>query len=203
MAREEPGTIRPGGRTARVRAVVLGAAVEVLAERGFARLDLGEVAQRAGVGKTTVYRRWGTSATLIGDLLDDLAARSVPRADTGSLRGDLVAYARRVLRTLTDPRQGPLVKGVIAAATGDERTAASLHRFAAARIAEWAPCVVEAVDRGEIPPGTDSREVLNAVWAPLCHRVLVAGDPLSDAAAVRAAEAAVVAAEAGVFVTGR
>lgn len=203
MAREEPGSVRPGGRTARVRTAVLRAAVDVLAERGFAHLDLGEVARRAGVGKTTVYRRWGAATALVADLLDDLAARSVPRVETGTLRGDLVANARQVLAVFTDSRQGPLVRAVIAAATWDERTAESLRRFSGARIAEWAPCVEHAVDRGEIPAGTDSREVLNAVWAPLSHRLLVSGDPLDDAAAIRAADSAVAAALAGVFVTGR
>lgn len=55
-----PGSVRPGGRTARVRAAVLDAAGDLLAENGFARLDLAEVAARAEVGKTTVYRRWRT-----------------------------------------------------------------------------------------------------------------------------------------------
>ena len=46
----EPGTVRPGGRTARVRAAVLRAAGDVLAEEGFAHLDLADVARRAEVG---------------------------------------------------------------------------------------------------------------------------------------------------------
>ena len=77
------GTIRPGGRTARVRAAVLTAAGDALAEQGFDRLDLADVARRAGVGKTTVYRRWGTVAGLVADLLDDMADQSSPRSDTG------------------------------------------------------------------------------------------------------------------------
>lgn len=203
MAPEEPGTVRPGGRTARVRAAVLRAAGDVLAERGFAHLDLTEVARRADVGKTTVYRRWGAVTTLVADMLEDMAEQSVPRTETGTLRGDLTANARLVLRTLTDPRQGPLFKAVIAAGTCDERTARSLRRFYDVRITEWAPCVRQAVDRGEIPAGTDTREVIRAVSAPLYHRLLVSGDPLDDAVAVRAADAAVTAARAGVFVTGR
>lgn len=55
-----PGSVRPGGRTARVRESVLEVAGDLLADRGFAHLDLTEVATGAGVGKTTVYRRWRT-----------------------------------------------------------------------------------------------------------------------------------------------
>ncbi|GAA5054084.1 AcrR family transcriptional regulator [Thermocatellispora tengchongensis] len=195
----EPGTVRPGGRTARVRAAVLQAAGDVLAERGFAHLDLADVARRAGVGKTTVYRRWGTVTALVADLLVDMAEQSLPRSRTGSLIGDLKANARLVQRTLTDPRQGPLFKAVIAAATCDPRTAEALRRFYDTRISEWAPCVQEAVERGELPEGTDPREVIRAVSAPLYYRLLASGDPLDEAAADRAAEAAAAAAHAGVY----
>ncbi|MFJ8162313.1 TetR/AcrR family transcriptional regulator [Streptomyces sp. NPDC096136] len=196
----EPGTVRPGGRTARVRAAVLDAAGDMLAEQGFHGLDLAEVARRAEVGKTTVYRRWGTVAGLVADLLTDMAEQSLPRTDTGSLAEDLLANARLVLRTLTDPRQGPLFKAVIAAATGDARTAEALHRFYEVRVAEWAPCVQEAVARGELPEDTDAAEVVRAVSAPLYYRLLTTDAPLDEAAARRAAAAAVAAARAGAFV---
>ncbi len=196
----DPGTLRPGGRTARVRAAVLRAAGDALAEHGFAHLDLADVARRAEVGKTTVYRRWGTATGLVADLLADMAEQSVPRTETGSLAGDLRANARLVRRTLADPRQGALFRAVIAAATCDERAAAALHRFYAIRIAEWAPCVEQAAARGEVPAGTDPHEVVRAVSAPLYYRLLASGDPLDDAAADRAAAAAVAAARAGAYV---
>ncbi|MFF9686110.1 TetR/AcrR family transcriptional regulator [Streptomyces sp. NPDC014623] len=197
----EPGTVRPGGRTARVRESVLRAAGDALVEQGFDRLDLADVARRAEVGKTTVYRRWSTTAGLVADLLTDMAEQSVPRTDTGSLDEDLRANARLVVRTLTDARQGPLFAAVAAAATCDARTAEALHRFYAVRIGEWAGCVEAAVRRGELPPGTDAREVIRAVSAPLYYRLLASGDPLDEAVADRAAEAAAVAARAGVYVS--
>lgn len=162
----EPGAVRPGGRTARVRAAVLRAAGDVLAEEGFARLDLADVARRAEVGKTTVYRRWGTATGLVADLLLDMAQQSVPRTETGSLLGDLTANARLVARTLADPRQGALFKAVIAAATCDLKAAEALHGFYAVRVEEWAPCVEQAEVRGEVPAGTDPYEVIRAVSAP-------------------------------------
>ncbi|MYQ39929.1 transcriptional regulator, TetR family [Streptomyces sp. LamerLS-316] len=197
----EPGTVRPGGRTARVREAVLRAAGDALVEQGFDRLDLADVARRAEVGKTTVYRRWSTAAGLVADLLTEMAEQSVPRTDTGSLDEDLRSNARLVARTLTDPRQGPLFTAVVAAATCDARTAEALHRFYAVRIEEWAGCVDAAVDRGDLPPGTDAREVIRAVSAPLYYRLLASGDPLDETVADRAAEAAAVAARAGVYVS--
>ncbi|MGW5319483.1 TetR/AcrR family transcriptional regulator C-terminal ligand-binding domain-containing protein [Nocardia thailandica] len=197
-----PGSVRPGGRTARVREAVLRVAGDLLAERGFAHLDLAEVAARAEVGKTTVYRRWRTPAGLVTDLLTDMADTSLPRAETGGLTGDLRANARLVARTLADPRQGRLFRAVIAAATCDDEAAAALHHFYDVRLAEWAPCVTDAIARGEAPPGTDPRAVLSAVSAPLYYRLLASGDPIDDTEADRAADAVTVAVTAGVFARG-
>ncbi len=192
-----PGSVRPGGRTARVRESVLRAAGDLLAERGFTALDLGEVAARAEVGKTTVYRRWRSPALLVADLLTEMAETSLPHADTGSLRGDLVANARLVARTLSDERQGPLFKALIAAAISDPETAAALHRFYDVRLTEWTPCVTAAIERGELGPRTDARALLSAVSAPLYYRFLASGDVIDDPVAVTAADAAVAA--AGLF----
>ncbi|MBV7696151.1 TetR/AcrR family transcriptional regulator [Streptomyces sp. TRM70350] len=198
----EPGTVRPGGRTARVRAAVLRAAGDVLAEQGFAHLDLADVARRAEVGKTTVYRRWGSVTGLVADLLVDMAEQSLPREETGSVLGDLRANARLVQRTLADPQQGALFRAVIAAATCDERTAKALRRFYEVRVAEWAPCVEQGVTRGELPEGTDAGAVVRAVSAPLYYGLLTTGVVPDAPAAERAARAAYAAAAAGVYVTG-
>ncbi|GAA1694729.1 TetR-like C-terminal domain-containing protein [Glycomyces endophyticus] len=194
-----PGTSRPGGRTARVREAVLRAAGDALADKGIGGVDLAEVARLAGVGKTTVYRRWGTVPGLVADLLAEMAESSLPRARTGALETDLAALAGLILKTLTDERQGPLFKAVIAAAASDPQTAAALHRFYRVRIDEWAPCVAEAAARGDVPAGTDADEVVRALSAPLYYRFLVSGDPLDPDTAARAAAAAAAAARAGAY----
>ncbi|MGW4368948.1 TetR/AcrR family transcriptional regulator C-terminal ligand-binding domain-containing protein [Nocardia takedensis] len=196
----EPGAVRPGGRTARVREAVLRAAGDLLAEKGFGALDLTEVAACAGVGKTTVYRRWGTPTAVVTDLLTAMAEDSVPRADTGSLREDLLANARLVLDTLTDARQGRLFRAVVAAGTADPATEAALRRFYDIRLTEWAPCVTDGIARREAPAGTDPRAVLSAVSAPFYYRLLISGDPLDDAVAVTAVDAVLDAVAAGRFV---
>ncbi|MCK9901843.1 TetR family transcriptional regulator [Parafrankia colletiae] len=198
-----PGSIRPGGRTARVRASVLRAAGDALAEHGFAGLDLADVASRAQVGRTTVYRRWGSAGALVADLLVDMAEQSLARSRTGSLLGDLKENARLVQRTLVDPRQGPLFRAILAAAATDDSTARALRRFYEIRVAEWAGCVDDAVERGEIPAGTDAREVVRAVSAPLYYRLLTTAEPPDETAADRAAEGAFVAAHAGVYLRVR
>ncbi|ART68629.1 TetR family transcriptional regulator [Mycobacterium dioxanotrophicus] len=190
---------RPGGRTAAVRDAVLSATADLLIEAGLEGLELTAVAERAGVGKSTVYRRWGTAPALVADLLVDMADQSLPRADTGSLRNDLWANAKLVRRTLNDPRQGNLFKAVIAAATCDQRTAAALQVFYDRRIDEWAGCVTDAVERGEVPAGTDAAAVIRQVSAPLYYQFLTSTRALTVADAHRAVDAAIAAAVAEVF----
>lgn len=194
---------RPGGRTARVRDAVLRATGDLLADSGFAALDLAEVARRADVGRTTVYRRWGTPTALVADLLVAMAEESSPRTRTGSIADDLRANARLVQSTLADERQGTLFKAVVVAGACDSEAAHALHGFYATRIDEWAPCVEEAVGRGELPAGTEARQVIAAVSAPLYYALLQSGQPLTEELAEQSARAALAAAEAGVFTVGR
>ncbi len=198
---QTPPARRPGGRSARVRAAVLDATAAELVDKGLAALDVAAVARRADVGRTTVYRRWATVPGLVADLLEHMAVTSLPRTHTGSLRGDLEANATLVARTLADPRQGRLFTAIIAAATHDAATAAALNRFYRTRIDEWSPCVREAVARGELPDGTDADDVVRAVSAPLYYRLLTTGSAPDEPAALRAAAAAIAAAQAGVFVS--
>ncbi|WP_405777846.1 TetR/AcrR family transcriptional regulator [Streptomyces sp. NBC_00859] len=194
-----PGTLRPGGRTAKVRVAVLEATRETLAGQGFHALNMDRVAAAAGVGKTTVYRRWGSSAGLVADLLRDMAEQSVPGADTGTVEGDLGANAALVLDTLTDPRAGAVFRAVIAAAACDAECAAALNSFYATRIGAWAPCAERAAARGEIPADTDAAELIRAVSAPLYYRFAVSHEPLTALDAERAAVAALAAARAGAY----
>ncbi|GAA3580720.1 TetR/AcrR family transcriptional regulator [Nonomuraea rosea] len=194
------GTVRPGGRTARVRAAVLDATQDELVEHGFHGLTMDQVAARAGVGKTTVYRRWGSTAGLVADLMTELANQSSPHADTGSIEGDLRANALSVLGALTDGRLGATFQAVIAAATCDEQAAQALHTFYSRRIGEWAHVVELAVKRGELPAGTDGMEVIRAVSAPLYYRLVVSREPLTREAAERSAARTLAAAKAGAFV---
>lgn len=87
---------------------------------------------------------------------------------------------------------------MIAAATCDAKAAEALHRFYDIRIQEWAPCVQQAICRRELPESTDTHQVIRAVSAPLCYHLLTTSDPLGEAAADQAAEAAA-AARAGAY----
>src|SRR5664280_783734 len=95
---------RPGGRSARVRAAVLEATLDQLAESGYDGLSFEAVAVRAGVHKTTLYRRWSDRTDLVLDAMLELSSQTVPVPDFGSVRADLLAIARGIAGNLSSPR---------------------------------------------------------------------------------------------------
>ena len=108
---------RPGGRTAQVRRTVLDATVLELVEHGFRGLTLDGVAARAGVNKTTLYRRWDSRESLVVDAVEAFAVEQAEVPDTGDLDEDLRRWAHSIRRTLSGPVSGALVRAVFGGAS--------------------------------------------------------------------------------------
>ncbi|WP_433263948.1 TetR/AcrR family transcriptional regulator [Actinosynnema sp. CS-041913] len=190
-------TTRPGGRSARVRAAVLAATYAELAERGYLGMTVENVADRAGVHKTTVYRRWATIDILIADALDSSRDTEWPAPDTGSIEGDLIAVADEIVTVFADPARRAVPEAVVTAALHSSRARQSKKDFYAARHAQAAVVVARAVQRGELPPDTDAVELIRLTCAPLYYRIFITGEPVDHATAERSARAALAAARAG------
>ena len=171
---------RPGGRTARTRRAVLVATLEELAEGGYARLSLERVAARAGVHKTTVYRRWRNRAGLVAEALGQLSRERVPIPVTGDLESDLVELATSV----RDNISSPLTHAIVSAITGEgdaPELAMVADRFWAERFGRAEAIVERAVARDQFPPSADPTLIIELLIAPLYLRLLITRQPTSDA----------------------
>ncbi|GAB4519841.1 MAG: TetR/AcrR family transcriptional regulator [Haliangiales bacterium] len=154
-----------GGRSEQVVRRALDAAIVELARSGYAGFRMEAVASRAGVNKTTIYRRWPNRAALITALVSRMRAplREHPLPDTGQLEGDLVAaFTRRFTfgresegrawARLLAERHNPEVEAIIGDVVDERRD-------------EWRLMVTRAVERGDVPPGTDAQLLLDFVRA--------------------------------------
>jgi AcrR family transcriptional regulator len=154
-----------GGRSDHVVRRVLDAAIVELARSGYAGFQMEAVASRAAVNKTTIYRRWPSRAALVTALADRMRTplRESPLPDTGQLESDLVeAFARRfsfsrkvdgrAWARLLDERHNPEVEAIIGEAVDERRN-------------EWRSMVARAIERGELPTGTDTQILLDLVRA--------------------------------------
>jgi AcrR family transcriptional regulator len=164
-----------------VRAAALAATLTELAESGYAALSLESVARRAGVHKTTLYRRWGTREELVLEAMLDRAGERISVPDTGSLREDLFELARTAAANAATPEVAAMARAVVAQAPHDSRLAAANERFWDERLALDAVIVERAIERGEVAADTEPRRVIEALLGPIHLRLLLTGEPIDDA----------------------
>ncbi|MFE1954083.1 TetR/AcrR family transcriptional regulator [Streptomyces sp. NPDC059524] len=161
---------RPGGRSARVGAQVHQAVSELVSERGYGNFTVGEVAARAGVADSSVYRRWGSLEALLSEVaLTRLNAQS-PMPDTGSLDGDLRTYAAAVAREITGPDGLALVRLAVALSSDGPQGLKAGDALFAERMGQLQSMLDRAGDRGE--QVLDALDVLDHILAPMYIRVL-------------------------------
>lgn len=178
---DRPDAARPGRpRSAEADRAIDTAALDLFAECGFDGVTIEAVAQRAGVARSTVYRRYPCKA----DLLVEAAARvtdevrSVP--DTGSVEDDLLEVGRQLRHMLTATLVGRTVPAAVAAAARHPELATAHRAMVRQRRGETKTVIARAVERGELPEGVDADLLLDLVLAPIFYRVLLSGEPVTD-----------------------
>ncbi len=174
-----PPTRRPGGRSARITRAVHAATVQALIEHGLDGLSIEDVAARAEVNKTTIYRRWGTRQALVADALTATSGRQITVPDTGDVRADLVAFARRVRDAIVAPTSRALMAALAAGSHHEELAGIGQHYWAG-RLAAARPLVERAVERGALPSGLDPDTVIVRIVGPIWFGVFGPGIDVDD-----------------------
>jgi AcrR family transcriptional regulator len=188
---DEPGPGRRGRpRHPATDAAIMAAAVQLIGEKGYDGFTMAAVADRAGVAKTTVYRRWQTRSELALATVASTMSR-VNIVDSGDLRADLADFARRLAEAYRSPGIRQLV-GELAHATVQRREVENVfRRRALTRRAAVADSIRRAADAGLLRPDADPELILDQINGVLHYRLIVSndGDGLSDAAAERLVDA--------------
>lgn len=190
---------RPGGRSSRVRRAVYDAALEALENRGDRPLTIPEIAARAEVHPTSIYRRWGTVERLVVEAVLDQSEQHLPIPNTGLLRTDLVQFAEELTRYADNPHSAALLRALAATTDDDPEMEAIRLQFWENRMAAASTMVIRAIARGEAPDTTDPRRVLELLIAPIHFRTLLSHQPLDETLPSRLADAAIAA--IGTFAT--
>lgn len=191
--------LRTGGRSARVREAILAATFDELVETGYAALSMESVASRAGVHKTTVYRRWPTIDDLLLDALTTWSREALPIPDTGSIDTDLMALGRELAEVLNDGVGRQIAAFVLTSGLQSPRLSEATRRYFDHQALRAVPTVRHAVDRGELPAKCDAGALLTTFRAPLFYRMVTTGDAIDDALITQAAQVALHAARAGLL----
>ncbi|WP_320784248.1 TetR/AcrR family transcriptional regulator [Streptomyces sp. CRN 30] len=175
-------------RSAAADAAILAATRAALVELGWSGLTLGDVATRAGVAKTTLYRRWAGKHELVVDAVAELFdALRLP--DRGSLAADIEGVVLQFAAILARPEARCGLMGAVAESARDDALRA---RIRASIVDPQKRLVVEgrarAEVRGELPPEEDPRTaartvdlVFDMVAGAVVHRLLVSSEPVDAA----------------------
>ncbi|MBX3215248.1 MAG: TetR/AcrR family transcriptional regulator [Labilithrix sp.] len=166
-------------RGERFVAKVLDATLHELSTVGYRALSIEVVAERAGVNKTSIYRRWPRKADLVQAALHIAIDELLTTPDEGSLRADLVAFARRIRDTVATPRGRGLFRVMAAESEHPELVAiwAYLNRTTRCIPEE---IVARAVQRGELPKRAEAELVVQCVVAPIVNWIQMENLVVSD-----------------------
>ena len=159
-------------RIARTRTVVFAAAIEIVAERGFAGASIDAIAQRAGVARSTIYRNWPTRVDLlleaVGSELDPIESLAM-----GDLRTELAAIGTHLAELLTSQRMGSVVASIILEARRDSELEELRQRFLASRRDAMNAVIGAAIARGDLPPDIDVQRAGDELAAQVLFQALV------------------------------
>ena len=171
---------RPRSEVARV--AILDAAFTVVRERGYEAASIEEVAARAGVAKTTVYRHWTTKEALVVEALARFL-RALPVPDTGRTRDDLHALMTSAVRMYAEPSTAPLLAALVSAMSRSPAIAEAVRNgFVGARRAALRMVLQRAVRRGELRRGADVTLALDLLGGVPLYRALVIGGRVTPVA---------------------
>ncbi len=158
---------------------VLSAALEVLARTGYRALRIEDVALRAGVNKTTIYRRWPTKIELVRAALASEARQKIVVPQTGSLRADLLVMGRTFVDLASSPEGQSVLRMMVA--EGSDPEVADLEKSLRLTF-EAVPTsiVTSAVARGDLAPNGDHAVLLDAFIGAIHHRIFMMNEPVTE-----------------------
>lgn len=170
----------------RIREAILDATRELLAEGGVHGLTIEGVAARAGVAKTTVYRRWRSKEELALAVLIDMVEQVASVPDLGDTRAELIAFVDRAVMILRSTLMGRVMQGLVSdLAAHPELARAFREQVVAVRVAETRRLVERGIERGELRPDADYELANELLFGPVYYRLLLSGAPLEDDLAAR------------------
>jgi AcrR family transcriptional regulator len=173
---DKPPVDRHVGRRARSEKAILAAANELIAEAGVGTLTIEGVAARAGVAKTTIYRRWRDKDELALAVLVDRTARFSAPPDRGDTRTELLTFLKTAKRVI---RPGGVAQGLASEiATKPHLGRIYRERVVDVRLSELKTVIERGIARGDFRPDIDVRIAHELLVGPLYYRLLFSGAPL-------------------------
>lgn len=163
-------------RAERSRAAGLAAAREVLLHEGWNAVTHDRIAQRGGISRATVYRRWPTRAALLTEILGT-EAMSMHAELSGNLRDDLIGELRRFVTVVAQPGWNQVFAAFVHYASTDPDIRPVMDGLAAYNLGFMTRAVENALRDGELAADTDPERATAQLMGPMIYSFLISGRP--------------------------
>jgi AcrR family transcriptional regulator len=159
-------------RRAAARPEIIEATLELLAERGFQAATMDAIADRAGVSKNTIYRRWASKEELVADAIHDLSPQ-VEAPEGEGVHAILLHQVQEVSRLFADPLLGRILPGLLGEL---HRNPEFAHAWGERAVRPYREAIHDllrlALARGELREGTDPDLIVDLLVSPPFVRIL-------------------------------
>jgi AcrR family transcriptional regulator len=159
---------------------ILKATRELLAQGGVHGLTIEGVAERSGIAKTTIYRRWRSKEDLALAALLEVIREEPPVAPVGRTGAALSAYLGQLIKNVNSKLYGRILRGLISEMAIDRELARGFReQVLARRIAAIRGLLARGIARGELRPDLDMEIAVDLLLGPIYYRLLMSGEPLT------------------------
>ncbi len=151
-----------------------------LTEYGYGGMSTARIADRAGVHRTTVHRRWPDHAELVTEALIESAAVAVPIPDSGNVRDDLALLLHSIAALIDTPGSRKRIRALVADAARSSTIGAVVSRAWGTRFQLGEEVIARGVMRGELRDDVPPSTILAAFVGPLYVRLLITDERIDD-----------------------
>lgn len=187
----------PARRSEKSRNAILDAALDLVLVDGWHGVTIEGIADRAGVGKQTIYRWWPSKGAVIFDAIlgGGDVADAPPIPDSGDFETDLRAVLRGTVEEFSEPSFDVLMRAMLIEVQGNEELARELQDRLTKPLSEATIARIDSArEAGQIDPAIDSAALAELIYGPILRRWLLGTGELdrefADAVAAMAARAA-------------
>ncbi|MBT8161812.1 MULTISPECIES: TetR/AcrR family transcriptional regulator [Arthrobacter] len=169
-------------RRARTERVVLDTTRELLADSGFSSLTVERVAERSGVAKSTIYRRYRSRNDLAMAVLLDMLGDVSTLPYVKDTQAELTRLVGRTVELMSGTLLGRIMQGLVSEVAVDVELAGTYRATVVGkRVREVTALVERGVERGELRDGLDPELVTDLLLGPIYYRLFLSGEPLDEA----------------------
>ncbi|MBS1836552.1 MAG: TetR/AcrR family transcriptional regulator [Actinobacteria bacterium] len=160
-------------RDPHVDQAILDAAVGLLSDGGIEALSVEAVACRAGVSRTSVYRRYADRIDLMEAVFNAAAAAKPEPPDTGSVRTDMLQLVEQLRAALLESDAGSMLPAMLSAARENPEVRVALERFTGSRRSPTVEVIRRGIERGELRADTDADLLADTLVGSVIYRLLM------------------------------